>query len=129
MPPQITSLYAALLGLLLLGLSWQVTRHRQRSRVSLGAGGDEALERAIRTHANLVEYAPLALLLIALAEMNGAAPWWIHGTGALLVVARCLHAWGLGSTSGVSPGRYWGTALTWLALLVASLTNLWLVLV
>ena len=126
MTPQITGLYAALIGLLLLGLSWQVTRQRQRTRVSLGAGGDEALERAIRTHANLVEYAPLGLLLIALAEMNGAPSWWIHATGALLVIARCLHAWGLGSTPGVSPGRYWGTALTWLAILLGSLTNLWL---
>ena len=128
MPPLITGLYAALLGLLLLGLSWQVTRHRQRARVSLGAGGDEALERAIRAHANLAEYAPLGVLLIALAEMNGAPPWWIHVTGAVLVVARCLHAWGLGGTSGVSTGRLWGTALTWLAILLASLTNLWLAL-
>ena len=128
MTPHITAVYAALVGLLLLGLSWQVTRHRQRARVSLGAGGDEALERAIRTHANLVEYAPLAVLLIALAEMNGAPSWWTHATGALLVIARCLHAWGLSGTSGVSPGRYWGTALTWLTILVASLTNLWLAL-
>jgi uncharacterized membrane protein YecN with MAPEG domain len=128
LPPLITGLYAALLGLLLLGLSWQVTRHRQRARVSLGAGGDEALERAIRAHANLAEYAPLGVLLIALAEMNGAPPWWIHVTGAVLVVARCLHAWGLGGTSGVSMGRFWGTALTWLAILLASLTNLWLAL-
>ena len=128
MTPQISALYAALLGLLLLGLSWRVTQERQRTRVSLGAGGDEALERAIRTHGNFVEYAPLGILLIALAEMNGAASWWTHATGALLVLARCLHAWGLGSTSGVSPGRYWGTALTWLVVLLASLGNLWLAL-
>lgn len=129
MPPVVTALYAALIGLLLLGLSWQVTRYRQRARISLGSGEDPGLERAIRTQANLVEYAPLTLLLIALAELNGAAGWFVHGAGALFVIARALHAWGLGLSSGVSVGRYWGTALTWLTLLTACLANLWLTLI
>jgi uncharacterized membrane protein YecN with MAPEG domain len=128
-PPVVTALYAALIGLLLLGLSWQVTRHRRRARISLGSGEDAGLERAIRTQANLAEYAPLTLLLIALAELNGAAVWFVHGLGALFVIARVLHAWGLGLSSGVSVGRFWGTALTWLALLAACLGNLWLALI
>ncbi|MGZ9080482.1 MAG: MAPEG family protein, partial [Burkholderiales bacterium] len=58
----VTPLYAALLGLWLLVLSLRVVQQRRAARVSLGDGGNTALQRAIRAQGNFVEYVPLALL-------------------------------------------------------------------
>ena len=62
----VTPLYVALLALWLLVLSARVIRERQAARVSLGDGGNRRLQRAIRGHANFVEYVPLALLMLAI---------------------------------------------------------------
>lgn len=121
MTAPITTFYAGIIGLLLLTLSYHVVRNRWRAGVSLGAGEDRDLERAIRAHGNLIEYAPLILLLMALVEAGGASPWLIHGCGGLLVVSRVLHAAGLAGRRTVSPQRKWGVAGTWVVLLVISL--------
>ena len=124
--PIITTFYAGLLGLLALALAALVVTHRRRAGVGLGAGGDSGLERAIRVHANFVEYAPLVVILMGLAELCGAPGWLLHGCGAPFVVARVWHAAGLSRKSGVSGGRFFGTLVTWVVLLVLSLAALWL---
>ena len=126
MPLAITALYAGLAGLLLLTLAWLVVRARWRYKVSLGVGTDPGMERAVRVHANFVEYVPLALLLMALAEANGAPAVALHAAGILLLTSRLLHAWGLSTVSGRSFGRFYGTAGTWLVLLLLALGNLYL---
>ena len=83
--PITTGLYAGLLGLLLIVLSMRVVQNRWRAKVGLGHGGDKALRKAIRIHGNFIEYVPLALLLMALIEMNGAQPPWLHGLGGALL--------------------------------------------
>jgi len=121
MAAPITSFYAGDIGLLLLALSFQVVRNRRRAGVSLGAGDDRELERAIRAQGNLTEYAPMVLLLMALVEGGGASPWLLHGCGGLFVVSRVLHATGLAGKRSVSPGRKFGIAGTWIVLLVIAL--------
>ena len=116
----ITALYAGILGLLLLALSYLVVRNRLRARVSLGAGDDPALQRTIRAQANLTEYAPMALILMLVLEAGGASAWLLHACGAGLVVSRVLHALGLTATGSPSNGRKLGIAGTWLILLVLS---------
>lgn len=123
--PQISASYSALLALLLLALSYRVTRERQRAKVGLGDGGDPDLGRAIRAHANFVEYVPLALVLLLICELAGGAPWLLHGAGGVLLVSRVLHAQGLSSSSGLSRGRFYGTLGTWAVMLVLALANLW----
>lgn len=115
----IASLYAGLLGLLLLALSMNVSRERGRARVSLGDGGDEVLNKAIRAQANFTEYVPLALILIALSEAQGAPAVAVHILGAMLVVGRFLHAAGMLGTQPMRLGRLIGTVLTFLVLLIA----------
>lgn len=122
----VTTLYAALLGVLLIFLSDLVSRSRKRSRVSLGHGGDPLLERTMRAHGNFVEYVPLGLILLLLVELKGTEMWALHTFGLMLLVGRLLHAYGMIRPDGIISGRYWGTALTWLMILGASLTNLWL---
>jgi uncharacterized membrane protein YecN with MAPEG domain len=90
-----TALWAALLAPVLVWLSARVIRERRRARVALGTGGDAALERAMRAHANFVEYAPFALLLMALAEAGGAPGWLLHPLGAALLAGRVAHGWGI----------------------------------
>ncbi len=46
-----------------------------------------------------------------------------------LLLARVLHAAGLSRSGGYSFGRFWGTALTWLVLLLMALAGGWLALV
>ncbi len=120
----ITALYASLAGLLLLFLSFRVVRWRRKLSVGLGDGGQENLLRAQRTQANFIEYVPIALILLAAAESQGLAGWLLQTAGAILMLARLLHAWGLSQSSGRSFGRYWGTLLTWVVILALSLANI-----
>ncbi len=122
--PLITSFYAGLLGLLALALAYLVVKNRRRAKVGLGAGGDAALERAIRVHGNFSEYAPLVLVLLGLAELSGAPVWLLHTCGAVFVAARVAHAAGLSARSGISKGRFFGTLATWVVLLVLAVTDL-----
>ncbi len=119
-----TSLYAAILGGLLLYLSIKVIKARRAARVSVGDGGDEALLRAIRTQGNFVEYTPLCLILIGLVEANGLSVWLVHGLGVLLVAGRGLHALGLAPGDGKMPFRVRGMQLTFLAIALAVAANL-----
>ena len=113
----ITAIYAALAGLMLLVLAGLVVKARWRYKTGLGTGSEPGMERAVRVHANFVEYVPLTLLLLLLAEVNGIAAWALHAAGAVLLLSRLLHAWGLSQTSGRSFGRFYGTLGTWLTLL------------
>ncbi|NIM68909.1 MAG: hypothetical protein GTN86_00210 [Xanthomonadales bacterium] len=121
----VTTFYAALMGLLLVYLSDRVSRHRKQFNVSLGTGSEEALERAIRAHGNFVEYVPLGLLLLMFLESDAGQDWLLHALGFMLLVGRLLHAWGMEHPDAPISGRFWGTALTWLMVLSASLLNLW----
>lgn len=122
----VTGVYAAVIGLLLLVLSAQVVRFRLKYRKGLGVTDDRDFEAAVRAHANLVEYAPLGLLMLGLAELNGVPSGFVYWTGMALVVGRILHAWGMiNGRGGPHPARMFGILLTWLAILVASLLLFW----
>jgi uncharacterized membrane protein YecN with MAPEG domain len=117
--------YAGLLGLLLVVLSAQVVLARRRFRVRLGSGTEEGMQQAIRVQANFVEYVPLAVLLLVLAEITGLPAGAVHGAGILLLASRIAHATGLSASPGRSFGRFYGTAGTWLVIVALSLWLLW----
>ncbi len=123
--PAISALYAALIVLLLIALAVPISRLRHARRVGLGDGGDQDLARAIRVHANLLEWALPALLLLLIAELTRASPLLLHACGIALILARVLHAIGLTRSGGYSFGRFWGTGLTWAVLLLLAGWNLW----
>ncbi len=120
----VTPLYAAICGLLLIFLSQRVIRQRRRFKVALGDDGEAEIRRAMRVQANLVEYAPIALILLALAELQGHAFWLLHSLGLLLISGRLLHAFGVSRTTEDFRFRVAGMALTFGAIAVASLMNL-----
>ena len=76
-------------------------------------------------HGNFTEYVPLALLLLALLEITGVGRQWIFTGGALLLLGRVLHAWGLGRHAGTSVGRFVGMVLTMVVLGSAAVAALW----
>lgn len=91
----ITALFAGLLTLYYIRLAIHVIRLRKSNRVSLGAGGHADLEATIRAHGNFAEYAPLGLLLMALAESLHAHALILVVLGGVLTIGRHLHAHGL----------------------------------
>ena len=121
----ITSLYAAILALLLLKLAFGVIKIRQFHKSGLGYEHKDLL-LAGRTHANATEYVPISLILLAIAELNGVPGIMLHIPGIVLVVARIGHARGfkLGS-GGAHPGRYLGTLLTWMVIAWLSFINIY----
>jgi uncharacterized membrane protein YecN with MAPEG domain len=121
-PIPITAVFAALLALMLVGISVRVTVLRTQKKVNLGDGGDAALGAAIRVQGNFVEYVPLALALMAMLEWMGVPAGWIYAFGAVLLVARLSHAWSL--YSSVFQARVFGTTATWLLLAVGALAVL-----
>lgn len=120
----VTPIYAALCGLLLILLSYRVIVQRKRLDVALGDDGEPRIRRAMRVQANFVEYAPVALILLALAELQGHAFWLLHGLGLLLVGGRLLHAFGVAREPENFRFRVAGMTLTFSAIAIASLANL-----
>ncbi|MEA1080466.1 MAPEG family protein [Marinobacter qingdaonensis] len=122
----VTGVFAAVIGLLLLVLSAHVVRFRLKYKKGMGVTDDRDFEAAVRAQANLVEYAPTALIMLAIAELNGVASGWVYWIGMVLVVGRILHAWGMiNSSGGTHWGRFFGIILTWLAILVTALLLFW----
>ena len=116
----ITTFYASLLAILLVMLSMRVigVRGNPMFRVlSFKTAGDQTLERVIRAHGNLTEYAPLMLILMFLAENDGASAFTIHAYGASFLLGRVMHAWCFAMTAKSVPLRVGGTAITLTAVL------------
>ena len=97
---------AGLLGLLAVALALNVGLMRGRKRINLGDGGDAEMQAAVRAHGNLVEFAPLTLLMIYMAsDFYGFR--MVASLSVVLLVARVLHAGGM---LGLIPkGRLLGT--------------------
>lgn len=122
----ITAFYASICALLLLYLAYGVVRFRQSQKKGLGHDTKELLI-AGRNHANAAEYMPIALLLLALAEINGAATNLLHMLGLVFVAARFAHAYGFKKGLGkVHMARFHGTLFTWISIFALALVNLWL---
>ena len=52
---------------------------------------EDTLYRAVRGHGNLIEYAPLFLILMLIAELNGLASVYLHSSGIIFTIGRLMH--------------------------------------
>lgn len=120
----ITPVYAGLVALLFVFLSIRVIGARRAARVGLGDGGNRLLLRRQRAHGNCAEYAPLAIVLMALAELQGTPPLLLHVIGIVLIAGRLVHAYGLSQEPEPSLARTLGMALTFAAIIIGALANL-----
>ena len=113
----ITSLYAALLGLMFVALTFYVIHGRTTMKLSLGDGGNEAMRRRIRIQANFTETVPIALILMLLAETGGTGTGMLHILGGLLLAGRILHVYGLWSPQTPMAARVGGMMMTLISVL------------
>lgn len=116
---EVTTFTAAILGLLLLILSYRVSQIRRAAHIGLGDGGNPDLLTRIRTQANFTEYVPTVLILMGLIEYQTGYHVMLGVSSALIILARASHAVGMGRPSP-NGFRIFGTAGTWLALLILS---------
>ncbi len=101
----ITSLYAALLGLLLVALSAYVIMGRRQFKIGAGTGDKPEMMRRIRAQGNYTEYTPFFLILLWIAEYNGMSAIYLHILGATFVVGRLIHAYGILFTEQYQKGQ------------------------
>lgn len=124
----VTGLYAAPLALMLVWLSLGVIKARVAARVALGDGDDLLLRRAIRAQGNFVEYVPMALVLMALAEAGNVPAAVVHALGMALVCGRAVHAVGIRRAKEDLRLRQVGMVLTFAVLVIGAGANLWVAL-
>lgn len=118
----IAAVTASALSVLYIRLAFGVILLRREHGVRLGTGQHHDLAAAIRAHANFAEYVPLALLMIAVAEINhGAWPITLL-SAALLVFGRLNHARALARDD--IPARVRGMKATFSAIGAAVAANL-----
>jgi len=125
----VTTLIACILAVLFIRLSFGVIRLRRHHKVGLGSGGVDDLERAIRAQANFAEYVPIALILMACLELNGAPLWLIAILGIAFVIGRVIHAKGINQPPPHFRDRVIGMKFTITTLIMLVIFNLaWLLL-
>jgi uncharacterized membrane protein YecN with MAPEG domain len=120
MVPTIVPIYAAIFALMLVFLSIRVANMRREVLVAIGDGGNKILQRRIRVQGNFTEYVPIALILFTFIEMQGWPRWLVHGLCLILLVARLVHAYGVGQEPETIPIRATGMATTALLLIAAA---------
>ena len=119
------ALYVGLFGLLLIVLSLRVSLVRRDARIALGDGENEMLRRRIRAQGNFIEFVPIALLLLALAEHTGMGSLFIHLFGIILLVARAAHAYGITQLDEPFIFRMAGTIATLSVIAILALYCVW----
>ena len=119
----VTSVFAGLAAVALAVLGLRVAYYRMRTRISYGDQDDRVLRRRIRAHGNFIEYVPVALIALALIELNGAPKWQVWTLGVALALARLAHA--VGISASIPPLRASGATLTFLVLAISGALLLW----
>ena len=117
MPLTITAVYALPLAAIYLILWFRVTQMRAALGISIGDAGNPVLHERIRCHGNFVEWVPMVLILMIIAESLGADALYIHITGALLLIGRLAHPFGLKAAQATHVLRIVGNSANILATL------------
>ena len=120
---KLTAIYAAILTFVYVKLALNVINLRHQNKVSLGDGGREDLQQAIRSHGNFAEYVPLGLILLGCLEANH-----IHWTivlllGGLFTTGRLYYAKAFLETTPNMELREKGMKYTLWGLLALATTN------
>ena len=123
----ISTLLTSIIAIWLLILSARVIALRGVSFLkffSFNNFGEEALQRAVRAQGNLIEYAPIFLILLFIAEYNGAHPHMLYTITTLFMIARLMHGVAFGFMKYSPFLRVGGTLLTFLCILILSISNI-----
>ncbi|MBD9424423.1 MAPEG family protein [Pseudomonas sp. PDM15] len=111
---------AAILALLLIGLSLNISRLRMRHQVAFGDGGKPDLIKAVRAHGNSLEQSVLFIVLLYLSEATGQIGGPLTAAlGFAFIMLRLLYCTGL--FARILLLRQASHALTMLVLLAVTL--------
>jgi uncharacterized protein len=122
---QTTSLYASILALMLVVLSAMVIAARAKTKISIYHGENASLAVQIRRHGNFIEYVPMALIVMGLAEAGGASPLLLNSAGVILTASRLIHPFGLRHDKADTMPRIIGGTGTLIAILLCAGAILW----
>jgi len=118
----VTSLAAVLNGAILLALTVAVIRDRRAGGVVMGDDGNRQLAKRIRGQANAAEQMPIALILLALSEAQGANGWWLALVALVFTAGRAAHGAYFAIPGVHWTARFWGMLATLAAQLLLLLT-------
>ena len=91
----------------------------------LGDGGSSELLQSMRAHGNLMEHAPIALILLLLLEMQGVVDWKLHLIGSSFFLCRILHAYGIIISRESTPYRLVGALGSWVLMMGMSIYGIY----
>lgn len=106
-------LYTGLNLIILLALGFHVSLGRNKKKVSLGSGGDSAMESRIRAHGNASEWIPGAMIGLILLALMGASAFLIHGIGLIFTIGRGVHGFAMATNAPPGPARMIGALITY----------------
>lgn len=89
----VTILYAGLLGLVYLGVSWYLILLKRLARRWQDDRPLRFYDRASHGRDHLADYVPFGILLLGLLEYDGMPGWWLHLLGLLLLAGNLVHAY------------------------------------
>ena len=118
---EITLLYTSLITILAIFLAFKVGITRGKTNTLLGEGDSSELLQSIRSHGNLMESAPITLVLLLLLEMQSVAEWKLHLIGSSFFLFRILHAYGISISRESTPYRVIGALGSWMLMLGMSI--------
>lgn len=119
--PIVTAWLAIFLSLLVIFFIIKIAMIRRRERIELESGKNEKLRRMVRSHGNLVETAPLFLILLAFSEMLSPNSFIAMPVAAIFAISRIIHPIGLSGIKGTFKFRTYGMILTMTAYIAAAL--------
>lgn len=109
----VTLAAAAAAAILNIWLSIRIGATRTALGISVGDGGNEALQRRMRAQLNFVENTAFVLVLIAVIELAGRGSWWLAYVAAAYFIGRVAHGFGMDG-GNLKVGRMIGTLTTML---------------
>jgi len=118
----ISPIYAGVLVIMAVALALNTAFRRMETKNALG-GDDDTLVKRSRAFGNLVEHAPLMIILLILMEYGGSE-FLVHIFGIGFILSRIAHAYGLIAEEGMGPDnmpRMIGALGSWSIMILASL--------
>ena len=118
----ITPVYASLLILLIIYLSFKVIGIRHKKKIKYSDQNDSEIIIARTAQSNCLEYSILFLILLSGLELNHTPAWILHILGLTFLIGRLAHAKSV--LSDRLKGRVLGMQITFGCLILCCLGNM-----
>lgn len=120
----VTSMFAAVLTLLFVVMTFRVIKGRRKNKISLGYGPNNEIIELVSAHSNFSNYTFLFLILMHLAESSGFISIYIFLIiGIIFMYARVIHFEAMISEKMNFKSRVRGMQLTIISLIVLAVLN------